>query len=771
MSPHRSASNDPISFKFADFTLNSSQRQLLDASGKPIPLSSRGLDALLFLLRNQGEVVSKQDLMAAVWPESVVEENNLNQAIAAIRKALGENQRKDKLIVTVPGRGYSFVAQTENLSRSNKRRFLTSIAVAATLVVAVLFVYTQRTDSNISSEKSIAVLPFVAMSQGEEDQYFADGLTEELLNKLSNLEELSVTARTSSFFFKGQGIDVREIGESLGVAHILEGSVRRDGEKLRITAQLIDVRSGFHSWSENYDRNMEDIFTIQDDISNKVARSLSLTLLENDQIEITSHGTDNIDAQNLYLIAASRLRELRTPRPAEIESFETNIRRTRDLFREITLLDSQFAAAWAGLAESYILSRESEVFDESGSNLSFRQVIELAKSALAKAIALAPDDETTRLAAITVNTGSNGYLSQLDYLDDYESILESNPNNVQALEALATSHSSLSNFQLAAELYDRVRVLDPLSPALLMRGQNLVFLGDFAAAQAQFRQVGNLYPELRWQQMMALSEVQQGHLHHAELWLRESTDLHPRQFQMLLSLGDYGKGMANLRAHFNADDELQRELMELEIAMWERNYDFVFNAVDPAEPGLPMEKLKIYEDALYRTRRFEERIDLLFQRVEFEDLINKPLLLAPSRYAELHAALQLSGKTEQAARLAQVMTQLSREYFPIDSHAGLRSSQEWELSVLASKGQVNEALDVFEAMVAEGWRWIAGNPSTDQGSTIHNSLYWFEDNPALDSLRDHPRFKELLNVVKEDNARMLAELDSGLSLQDIIEDQ
>ena len=123
-------------------------------------------------------------------------------------------------------------------------------------------------------EKSIAVLPFVTMSAGDDDGYFADGLTEELLNSLAQLSDLKVAARTSSFYYKGRDVDIREIGANLGVRHVLEGSVRRAGDQLRVTAQLIDVQNGFHLWSANYDRTMDNIFTIQDDIANEVTGAL-----------------------------------------------------------------------------------------------------------------------------------------------------------------------------------------------------------------------------------------------------------------------------------------------------------------------------------------------------------------------------------------------------------------------------------------------------------------------------------------------------------------
>jgi TolB-like protein len=153
--------------------------------------------------------------------------------------------------------------------------------IIGVLVVAVTFLLIDKfalrdtaPETVASTDRSVAVLPFVAMSRGEDDEYFADGLTEEILNSLARVPELLVTARTSSFHFKGQDVPVPEIADKLGMAHVVEGSVRREGERLRVTAQLIRAADGFHLWSENYDRETADRFGVQTDIAEKIASAL-----------------------------------------------------------------------------------------------------------------------------------------------------------------------------------------------------------------------------------------------------------------------------------------------------------------------------------------------------------------------------------------------------------------------------------------------------------------------------------------------------------------
>src|SRR6266550_4416083 len=153
----------------------------------------------------------------------------------------------------------------------------------------------------IIPEKSIAVLPFINMSNDPEQEYFSDGMAEEILNSLSHLKDLKVAGRTSSFQFKGKNVDLREVGEKLGVATVLEGSIRKQGSKLRITAQLINVEDGFHLWSEKYDRTMDDIFAIQDEIALAITEQLKITLFEKDREIISKTTTQNAEAYELYL--------------------------------------------------------------------------------------------------------------------------------------------------------------------------------------------------------------------------------------------------------------------------------------------------------------------------------------------------------------------------------------------------------------------------------------------------------------------------------------
>jgi len=227
----------------------------------------------------------------------------------------------------------------------------------------------------ISTVPSIAVLPFADMSPDKDQEYFADGLSEELLNKLARLSGLHVTGRTSSFHYKGRNEDIRTIGENLGVANVLEGSVRKSGNRLRITAQLIEARNGYHLWTETYDRDIDDIFAIQDEIAEGVARALSVTLGvgELGQVEGMTH---NVEAYEAYLRGASLYAGKLT-----LDWLRSNI----DALERAVRIDPSFAIAWARLALQYNWYIR---YDNAGSAAEW---LRKAEQALRQAVELAPD--------------------------------------------------------------------------------------------------------------------------------------------------------------------------------------------------------------------------------------------------------------------------------------------------------------------------------------------------------------------------------------------
>lgn len=309
-------------YEFGDFRLDGSKRLLLNREGTPVQLTPKAFDTLSYLVEHTGAVLPKDELIRAVWTDTVVEENNLTQNISLLRRILGDSS-EHRYIATVPGRGYQFVADIRLAAQAGTSRAATT-------------------------EASIAVLPFLNLSSDSGDEYFCDGLAEELINALSRLDQLRVAARTSAFCFKGKGADVREIGQKLNVGAVLEGSVRRSGNRLRIMAQLINVADGYHLWSECYEREMEsrDIFEVQDEITLAVVGALKVKLLGEQKSVLLKRHTGNPRAHEFYLKGRFNLFKMG---PKDIQAgiafFERAIR-----------LDASYALAHVGLAHAFRLS-------------------------------------------------------------------------------------------------------------------------------------------------------------------------------------------------------------------------------------------------------------------------------------------------------------------------------------------------------------------------------------------------------------------------------
>jgi adenylate cyclase len=313
-------------------------------------------------------------------------------------------------------------------------------------------------------DKSIAVLPFVNMSSDEEQEYFSDGLSEELLNLLAKIPELRVTSRSSAFAFKGEKIDIREVAKKLNVAHILEGSVRKAGNQIRVTAQLIEANSDTHLWSETYDRALINIFDIQDEIATQVVAQLKITLLGDAP---SVHETDP-EAYTLYL-QGRHLRRLRTA-----ESLE----QAQSLLQQALALDPDYSAAWDELGYLYVNQL----------NLGLRSTEEgyfLAREAINKALAVDPD--------YALAHASLGYIA-ITYDNDpvaaaahLQRALELDPANIAIIASAASLTEKLGRLDEAIALSEVVVARDPVSP------RSNVNLGGFLAAAGRWDEAIEYY--------------------------------------------------------------------------------------------------------------------------------------------------------------------------------------------------------------------------------------------------------------------------------------
>jgi TolB-like protein len=237
---------------------------------------------------------------------------------------------------------------TQQTGQKLNRTIIVVLLAAVGFLLFDKFLLQGETSATTGAEKSVAVLPFVAMSRGPDDEFFADGLTEEILNSLTRVPELLVTARTSAFHFKGQDIPIPEIADALGVAHVVEGSVRRDGERLRVTAQLIRADDGFHLWSENYDRETEDTFGVQTDIAEKIATALDVVLDEEQREKMKAAGMRNPEA---YIALQKGLKAYVEAHSTDLSSI--NLLEANALFDTVIALEPGASAAYFMRADHY----------------------------------------------------------------------------------------------------------------------------------------------------------------------------------------------------------------------------------------------------------------------------------------------------------------------------------------------------------------------------------------------------------------------------------
>jgi adenylate cyclase len=317
----KDARSAPPPIRFGAFELEPESGELRK-QGLKVRLQEQPFQILQILLEHPGKVVTREELQQRIWPSDtfVDFDHGVYNAIKKLREALGDSADTPRYIETLSRRGYRFIAPV-NGTASDPR----SSARAA-----------------VASQDSIAVLPFLNLSADPENEFFADGITEEIINALAQIEQLHVVARSSAFSFKGKHIDLRIIGEQLNVRTILEGSVRRAGNQLRITAQLVNVADGYHLWSERYDREMKDIFDVQDEIARSIATRLRISLEGKREEPLVKAATKNLEAYELYLKGRSLLYQR-----------GSLISRALTCFQRAVVLDSEYALAWAGLADSY----------------------------------------------------------------------------------------------------------------------------------------------------------------------------------------------------------------------------------------------------------------------------------------------------------------------------------------------------------------------------------------------------------------------------------
>ncbi|HEY6641420.1 winged helix-turn-helix domain-containing protein [Povalibacter sp.] len=359
----------PDSIAFDDVVIDFAGRRLVRGGGEQA-LEPKAFAVLELLTGSPGRVFSRDEILDAVWGHRHVTQSVLNRIMSLLRQALGEDAQRPRRLHTVHGIGYRFdmpmpashpeATATIPIPSSAatippsppSRRWPWLAGVAATLLLVFAATWLRKgedaptatgPDKAAGARPALAVLPFVDLSQARDQEYLADGLAEEILNQLAQSPALRVVGRTSSFSFKGKNEDLRTIGQQLGAAHLLEGSVRKDGDRLRITAQLVRAADGIHLWSKTYAREERDVFAVQDEISRDVAQALSVKL-DVARYNREQAGTTHVEAYERFLRWRSIVMQ-------ELYDFAHDRERLQ-LAREMVALDPQCTLCWDALASS-----------------------------------------------------------------------------------------------------------------------------------------------------------------------------------------------------------------------------------------------------------------------------------------------------------------------------------------------------------------------------------------------------------------------------------
>lgn len=439
-----------MQFLFGDHTLDDDLRELRRGQ-EAVAVEPQVFDLLIYLVQNRDRVVSKDDLIASVWGGRVVSDSTLTSRINAARKAVGDNGSEQKLIRTIARKGLRFVGDVH----------IRPMGLEAQADMHE----PSRPALPLPDRPAIAVLPFVNMSGDPEQEYFSDGISEDIITALSKLRWFFVIARNSSFTYKGKAVHMKQIAEELGVGYVVEGSVRKGGEYVRITAQLNDVATGSHIWAERYDRAIADVFKVQDEITEAIVAAIEPQLYAAENFRAQRKPPDSMDAWDLVMRALSHY--WRVTRQDNVVA--------QALLEKATAIDPNYGQALGVLAASQTFSAHMGWADMAA-------VVPIAERAALAAIRADSEDPWAHYALGNVCLFTRRFD---DSLAEFELALQLNPNFslAQGYYGLALSYCGrCEEADLAARRALRLSPRDPFSA---------IYCG--IAAYSQF--VGHHYDE------------------------------------------------------------------------------------------------------------------------------------------------------------------------------------------------------------------------------------------------------------------------------------
>jgi TolB-like protein/DNA-binding winged helix-turn-helix (wHTH) protein/Tfp pilus assembly protein PilF len=504
-------------YHFGQFVLDPGRR-MLSRADSAVSLTPKAFDVLFFLVQNPNQLVTKEELLQAVWGDTFVEEGNLTQYISHLRKALGDNTEDTRLIVTIARKGYQFTANVTVVEAADTakqdasevpiadsladtqtvletpadeavpkppKRWRNATAVAALTVILAGVTYASwRHFGGMTPPRSqkimLAVLPFENLTGDPNKEYLADGLTEETISQLGRLnpEQLGVIARTSVMGYKNKNERLDQIGRDLSVQYVLENSLRMNGDQVRLTAQLIQVKDQTHLWSQDYDYPLKDVITVEDEVADSVARQIQLRLTSQQQADLARPRPVNPEAFDAYL-QGYYLYQRRTAKDADMAA---------KYYERATQLDPSYALAWVGLSQArYRQANVGDVPNGEGQRL--------AREAVERALVLDPN-----LAAAHAQMGRLKRQVDFDWFGADASIeraIALEPGNPDNVRLAAASAAYLGRFEQALQLGHRALGLDPLNANSWENlGEIELYNGQLDEAAADCKKALELNPDV-----------------------------------------------------------------------------------------------------------------------------------------------------------------------------------------------------------------------------------------------------------------------------------
>jgi TolB-like protein/DNA-binding winged helix-turn-helix (wHTH) protein/Flp pilus assembly protein TadD len=570
-------------YEFGRYRLDTEARLLL-RMGVRVVLTPKAVDLLIALVAAEGRPVGKEELLHRVWPDTVVEDGSLTSHISLLRKILGEGRDEPQFIETIPKRGYRFVCPLNQIP--------------------------EPTLDAGAGRMMLVVLPFVNLSAGEKHDYFSDGLTEEMITQLAQLDpdQLGVIARTSAMQYRSTDKTIQQIGRELKVSHLLEGSVRRAAGRVKITAQLIRVSDATHLWAEGYERRLHDILALQSEVARAVAREIQMKLTLHQQMRLDSAASLDPHAHEAYL-KGRHLWNRRT---------EEGMRTSITLYEEAIREQPEYARAYAGVADSYVMLACRGMAPA-------KETFRRAKAAARKALDLDSElgEAHGSLAHVRLHDWDWEGLEK-----DFQKAIRLNPAEPIVYYWYGEFLMSMGRPEDAIDMTQRAHQADPLSPVIGSSLAMIYYLArryDHAAHVLERTHEINPHhflPHLR----MGLVRIQQNRCDHAIRELRTAVTLADQSTETLaaLAMAYAAAGMTNEAEEITGrleKSQAKRYVLPYNIAKIyavafdkDRAFEWLEKAYEGGNPDL----IELNSEPLFDSLRSDARFSDLMGRIGFQ---------------------------------------------------------------------------------------------------------------------------------------------------------